>query len=319
MGEITIVTAFFDIGRGKFKNTPFVRTNDQYFNYFRFWARMKNKLIVYTDSESEKKVKDIRQEFGLADKTIVIVIDNIYEIEPNIYERMLKVSQNPQFKNFRYFPNAMSNRANYDYIMLMKYWCMNDAVEQNLVNGMVAWIDFGFNHGGKCYVKSEEFDFEWKYDFEPKIHLFSLQEPDSVSGVMSLQFLFDSTMGCLLLCPSECCHDLWILVRDAMEALLMLDCIDDDQQLLLMAYKKRPSLFEVHISDWFMPLKEYGGEHLTIEDAISQQCEKSSLHKSLFSKTVSVLKCILGKKQVNTRKKFAERMYNMAVKYYKEN
>ncbi|MEA5007118.1 WlaTC/HtrL family glycosyltransferase [Clostridium tyrobutyricum] len=314
MKEITIVTAFLDIGRGKFKNTPFVRTNEQYFNYFKFWARMKNKLIVYTDSENEKRIKDIRQEFGLANKTIVIVIDNVYDIEYSIYQHMLKVSENTQFKNFRYFPNAMSNRANYDYIMLMKYWCMNNAVEKNLANGMVAWIDFGFNHGGKCYVKPEEFDFEWKYNFDTKIHLFSLQELDSVSGVLSLQFLFDSIMGCLLICPSEYCQDLWILVRDAMNGLLMLDCIDDDQQLLLMAYKKRPNLFKVHISDWFMPLKEYGGEHLTIKNTTPKKSQTPSFNKRLYDKIVN----ILGKRKVNTRKAFAERMYNIATKYYKE-
>lgn len=317
MSEITIVTAFFDIGRGELKDTPFVRTNEQYFDYFRFWARMRNKLIVYTDSKNAKKVKSIREEFGLADKTVVIVIDNVYEVEANIYKHMLKVSQNSQFRNFRYFKNAMSNRANYDYIMLMKYWCMNNAVEQNLVNGMLAWIDFGFNHGGKCFVKSEEFDFEWKYNFEPKIHLFSLQKLDSVSGIMSLQFLFDSLMGCLLLCPSEYCHDLWTLVRDAMKALLMIDCIDDDQQLLLMAYKSRTDLFEVHISDWFMPLKEYGGEHLTIKDGVSKKNKEKFPYKRIYTKAKRILKYLLGKKQVDTRKEFAERMYQTAIKYYK--
>lgn len=318
MSEITVVTAFFDIGRGEFKNTPWVRTNEEYFDYFRFWARMKNQLIVYTDSNSATIVKNIRHEFGLEDKTIVIVIDNIYEIEAKIYERMEKVSKKPEFTSFRYFQNAMSNRANYDYVMIMKYWCMNNAVERKLVNGMVAWIDFGFNHGGKCYIKSEEFDFEWKYNFEPKIHIFCRQHPDSISGVMSLQFLFDSIMGAPIVCPSKYCHDLWILVREAMEALLMLDCIDDDQQLLLMAYKKRPSLFEVHRSDWFMPLKEYGGDHLSVKDAIIQKNQRCLLKKRIYRKAVRILKYILGNKSVDTRKKFVERMYQAAVKYHKE-
>jgi protein YibB len=312
MSEITIVTAFFDIGRAEFKNTHLTRTNEQYFEYFRFWARMKNKLIVYTDSISAQRVKNIRKEFGLEGKTIVITIDNVYEIEPDIYKCMLKVSESLDFKSFRYFENAMSNRANYDYVMLMKYWCMKRTVEQNLADGMIAWMDFGFNHGGKCYINPEEFDFEWKFDFNSKIQIFSFRLPDTVSGVTSLQFLFDTIMGCPVLCPSQYCEDLWVLVKDAMEALLMIDCIDDDQQLLLMAYKRRSDLFEVHKSNWFMPLKEYGGEHLTVRETTLQKQEKI-----LYNKILSLLKHIPGMKKADSRKQFSKRMYQTAAKYYK--
>ena len=77
MSEITLVTAFFDIGREGFVSIP--RSNEKYFNYFRFWSRIKNNLIVYTDSESRDKVLQIRKEFNLEDKTKVIVIDDIYD------------------------------------------------------------------------------------------------------------------------------------------------------------------------------------------------------------------------------------------------
>ena len=44
--------------------------------------------------------------------------------------------------------------------MLLKQWCVKDAVEKGIAKGMIAWIDFGYNHGGKYYLKKEEFDFE---------------------------------------------------------------------------------------------------------------------------------------------------------------
>jgi len=35
---------------------------------------------------------------------------------------------------------------------------------------------------------------------------------------------------------------------------------------MLMVYRKKPEIFDVKISDWFMPLKEYGAPHLSIKE-----------------------------------------------------
>ena len=78
MSEITLVTAFFDIGRKEYVSIP--RSNDKYFEYFKFWSRIKNNLIVYTDSESKDRVIQIRKEFNLEHKTHVIVVDDIFGI-----------------------------------------------------------------------------------------------------------------------------------------------------------------------------------------------------------------------------------------------
>ena len=64
MGEITLVTDFFDIGRGQDKNEELRRTASKYFDEFRRWARIQNKLIVYTDSKSAETIKAIRAEYG---------------------------------------------------------------------------------------------------------------------------------------------------------------------------------------------------------------------------------------------------------------
>lgn len=77
-------------------------------------------------------------------------------------------------------------------------------------------------------------------------------------------------MGAPFYVPGDLIETLWQLIKQSVEALIMLDCIDDDQQLLLMAYKLRRDLFEIHESDWFLPLKEYGGEHLTIREKGNQ-------------------------------------------------
>lgn len=269
MAEITLVSAFFDIGRGNLADAELARGVDKYFEYFMTWARMKNQLIIYTEPQYVERIRTIRAGFGLAERTMVIPVDNIYEIEPELYARMEKISSNERFCNYRYLNHAMSNRANYDYVMLLKYWCLMDAAKRGYVPDMAAWIDFGFNHGGDLYYIPEEFDFEWEYDFSNRIQFFALKNPDEEFGLRNLQLQTDCIMGCLLLVPGRLCEKFWEMIKDAMKALLMLDCIDDDQQLLLMTYRMEPELFEIHISTWFMPLKEYGGGHLSIKEKIT--------------------------------------------------
>lgn len=315
MKEITIVTAFFDIGRGNFTDTPYVRDSETYMNYFEFWARIKNQMIIYTDKSNAKRIQEIRNKFGLEKKTIIISVDNIYEIEPDIYRQMLEIEKNNTLNEFKYYDNAMSYKASYNYVMLLKYWCMKDAVERKLTTDTLAWIDFGFNHGGECYTVKEEFAFKWDYNFEDAIYLFCKKDPKEVSSILSLQLMFDTVMGCLIIVPSKKSKELWELIKKAMEALLMLDCIDDDQQLLLMAYKAKPELFKIEISDWFMPLKEYGGAHLTIKESNNKQVSKQQVYINKIKS--SVRKIIRGHRQSNN-KLFAKKMYNNALKYYEE-
>ena len=63
MNEITIVTAFFDIGRKNFETYP--RSNENYLEYFKIWARMKNNLIVYTNVSMAEKVRKFRREIRI--------------------------------------------------------------------------------------------------------------------------------------------------------------------------------------------------------------------------------------------------------------
>lgn len=262
MNEINLVTAFFNIGRENFKAIP--RTDDTYLNNFKFWARLKNNLVVYTDKYTGEKVMNIREQYGLAAKTKIVVIEDIGEIEPQILEQMKAIRNNSWFERFRILPNATSNIPEYSYLMLLKTWFLADAAKHGYVNGTVAWIDFGFNHGGRLFTKSEEFDFTWSYDFSDKIHLFYYEKLDTKPAYEMVRRLCDSIMGCLYVLPVHYCEDLWQLTKQSMLHLITVGLYDDDQMLLLMAYRARPEIFEMHQSEWFLPIKEYGGAHLSV-------------------------------------------------------
>lgn len=86
MDEITLVTAFFNIGREKWKG--FVRSDDYYISCFEHWARLKNQLIVYTSPEVADRVRTIRAKYGLSDKTVIITIDDVFSCDRELYQRI---------------------------------------------------------------------------------------------------------------------------------------------------------------------------------------------------------------------------------------
>ena len=266
MKEVTIVTAFFDIGRKNFSLYP--RTNEKYLEYFKFWARIKNKIIVYTYKEMAEKVRKIRKEFGLLDRTVIIEINDETTIEPTIYKNMEKIANGEYLKDYRYQNIAVENNCKYDYVMLLKYWCLADAVKRKIADGMLAWIDFGFNHGSDCYINSEEFDFLWETELSyEKVHLFALDTNLTNEPVFQLiKNMKVDIMGDLIVAPDHLCEKFWSSVKTQMESMIRLGFIDDDQILLLMSYRENPEIYEMHKSDWFMPLKENGASHLTVKE-----------------------------------------------------
>lgn len=300
--EITLVTAFFNIGRENFKAIP--RSDNKYINDFKNWARLENKLIVYTQPEMEASVYAIRESYGLRDKTIVITIDNIFSIEPEIYQQMRKVAHNQWFIDYRILPNATSNIPEYSYLMLLKSYFLQDAVKRGLTCDQVAWIDFGFNHGGDLYVNPEEFSFEWRYAFSHHIQYFYYIKYDEKPIFEIVRRLCDCIMGCLIVAPADLCENMWQLNRQSMQTLLDVGLIDDDQLIHLMSYRKSPELFKLTKSEWFLPLKEYGGDKLVTLNSNTE-------HGTFGNFARNVKKAILKRKRAY---KNARTLYKNLVK-----
>ncbi len=281
--EIVIVSAFFNFGRGE--STYQRRTCEDYIEYFKFWARIKNTLYIYTSSEFSGHIMEIRKRFGLEEKTNVIVIDDIWAVRNDYLEQMKAIEQKGLFSCWRYKQKDMSNIAEYDYIMLMKYYCLAETAKQLGQSTQLCWLDFGWNHGGETYTRPEEFDFEWKFAFPDKINLFSLSNPYNLDGIVALQKMTDSIMGCNLLLNSNYAEKLYRYCCEALESLLSIDIFDDDQMLLRMACNRHREDFSVVESDWFLIMKEYGGEHLSVRPRTRGQLRKQrSLGRKLVSK-----------------------------------
>lgn len=288
MDKITIVTAFFHIGRNNWKG--FQRTDSDYFKYFEDWARLKNDLIVYVGSEEEsQKVMGIREKTGLKEKTQCVVIDDIFSVDVELFNSISKVSQYKRIKYCRLLPdNPESWNALYNYVMLMKEWCVKDAVEKGLASGTVAWVDFGFNKSGQIYSEMEEFDFEWRYKFSDKINIFALYNLNDIPPLYEIiRDMSTFIQGGIIIAPDYLWNVLWQLVRENMLILNKIGYMDDDQTILLMSWMDKPELFDVHYCDWHMQLKLFGNDKMTLTKYNTKKLNIIKRMYILFLKIVS--------------------------------
>lgn len=262
--DITIVSAYFNINRENWKG--FSRSDEKYFEYFKGWAHLKNKLIVYVETpEMRDNIIEFRRSLGLAEKTVVNLINSCFSIDSELYYSIKEAASNKVHKKFRLYPNNPEVwNAEYDYIMLMKMWCVSDSVERGQATGMIAWMDFGYNHGGDVLDIRSDFGFEWQYDFPHKINLFLIQDLDD-RPIFDIVMSMDTyIMGMMIVGPSDLWGKFWHLVRQSMIELNHCGMIDDDQNIILMAYRKEPEIFNTYLSGWQLPLKQFGGDHLLL-------------------------------------------------------
>lgn len=253
--KITMVTAFFPISRTNWKG--YERSDQKYLNYFKFWARIKNDLIVYTTPEFKQQIMDIRQNFG-RNNTTIITIEDPLSIDHELYQSIKQVTQIKLSQDFRILPqNPESWNAQYNYIMLIKEWCVNDAIKREITSHTVAWIDFGFNHGGAYYTNPNDFNFEWNYSFSNKVHLFAVNQDDGLPIFEIIRRMNAYIQGGLIVAPTNLWNDLWNFMRQSMIELNHLGLMDDDQVLLLMFVRKYPELCELHPCVWFKQFEKY--------------------------------------------------------------
>ncbi len=263
MNEISIVTAFFDIGRGDWtpqKGLPHYlqRTTDTYFDRFANMAKLDNTIIVYTSEDLADKVWDIRKD--KEHKTVVITVD--FEDQFDEYRSSIrKIQNNPDYLA-KINPSQIKNpeywSADYVLVNLLKSHFVNHAIGSGTAEtDLVAWLDFGY-----CREPSTLNGVTlWQYSFDKeKIHLFNIKEYDGTSLTDIIANNDVHVTGPMIVASQKMWPELERLVDESFKELISKDLIDDDQTLLLMSSLKEPEKFELHpisADDWFIAFRKY--------------------------------------------------------------
>ncbi len=316
MSELTIVTAFYDIGRKDFEIIS--RTNEKYFQHFECWARINNKLVVYTQSQFKDAILQIRRKYNQEENTVIITLDDIDSIDREILDRYTEIAEAGHLENFKFLKGTIAaNKPRYIYLMLLKYWFMMDASKRGLIDDFAVWLDFGYGHGD--YFKNpEEFNFKWSWDFKRKITLFTCHDLDEVPMYEVVRCSLNYIMGFMVVAPKELCQNLWEYVREAAYMLSAMGFIDDDQTVLLSAYRNHKEDFAIEASDWFYPLISHGGGHLTLSRPKVEvvPVERKGIKKLVDKFRAMTAKDPLKEETQKLARDCAERTYSVVYELY---
>ena len=258
MNKISIVTAFFDIGRGEWtpdKGLPHYlqRSTDVYIERFSYLLNLDTDITVYTSADLVDTLTELT--LGKLAKTTIIGFDlNQFDtIKHNISD----IQQSELFKN-NISPYQIRNPEywNPDYVLVtnLKAYFVDLSIKNGLtINDTVAWIDFGYCRSEQNIPKSNS----WQYNFDVnKIHLFAYKPYDGKD-------IFDivSTNDVYILGAKVVAHkSMWPIMTELMklsqDKLFKNNFVDDDQGLWLISSLEKPDLFELHA----IPDHQLGGD-----------------------------------------------------------
>jgi protein YibB len=248
MSDVTIVTAFFDIGRGDWtpdKGLPHYlhRTTDTYVERFGHLATLENEMVIYTSEDLADKIKKLR-----GDKPTHICTVDYHNSFVEAREKISTVQRSESYQS-RINPYQRLNpeywSADYVLVNALKSTFISKAIDTNYcTNDLIAWVDFGYCRDVKTLYGVKH----WHSDLnKDKIHLFTLK--DYVEGTYIDQIIFNNDVhmvGGAIIAGKQGWKNLEYLVQHSLKQLLDNNLIDDDQTLLLMSYLSAKDSFELH-------------------------------------------------------------------------
>lgn len=267
--DISIVTAFFDIGREAWsKDNPIdqrhKRSVDVYLSYFLNLSRIKNQVIIFIDENLAQKVLDMRAANGLADKTVIFTSKNFFLIDEilNISQRIQTI-MNGKFHDYVWTKSSPEyNDPKYVLVNAFKSFFAVHAIDKKIVTSpQVAWIDFGYCRDNYRFDSNTP----WRFNAQNKMNLFyilSLNDEPVFSIVKEGDVYFQ---GGHLIGDLNSWKDFRREIDISFRSLIDCGFIDDDQTLILMAYRRNPSSYIIHpvdSSDWFIIFKYFNSNSL---------------------------------------------------------
>lgn len=264
MSNISIVTAFYDIGRGDWsmdveKNGGplphyLQRSVDKYIDHFSRMCELENEIIVYTSPDLAPRLQ------AISPKVKVVEYD-YFNIHQELRDKIEAIQTDPNFIK-RINPYQVRNPEYWskDYVGVtsLKAFFVHDAFERGLIsNEWASWVDFGYCRDDEHIPTSKK----WDYDFTPGLmHYFNYREPSRNQPMENVQLAVLNNIVYIIGGVFVAQKEQWSVLKDDMkkslEVLMQNGLVDDDQGLLLLSYFMKPDMYELHKMDPNAPLEE---------------------------------------------------------------
>ena len=264
MSKISIVTAFYDIGRGDWStNTEknggplphyLQRSVDKYIDHFTRMCEIDTEIIVYTSP-------DIAPRLAAISPNVKVVEYDYFNLHKELRDKIEVIQKSPEFiKKINPYQVRNPEYWSKDYVGVtsLKAFYVSDAFERGLItNEFAAWIDFGYCRDDEHIPTNKT----WEYDFTPGLmHYFNYRDPElkqarqQVSMAVQNNIVF--IIGGVFVAQKEQWKVLSVDMKEALEYLMSIGLVDDDQGLLLMAYFKNPDMYELHKMPLDAPIED---------------------------------------------------------------
>lgn len=254
MSDITLVTAFFDIGRGTWSQNVqknggplphyLKRTTDEYIGHFAKLCTLNNKVIAFTQPDLVDILKSVSQNAH-------IIPYDYFEKHNDLRQRIERIQTSEAFiKSINPYQVRNPEYWSKDYVGVtsLKSYFVNLAFQTGQIDSKWAsWIDFGLIRKEDHLPKSKV----WDYDFEEgKIHMFNLIEPKlqdqnkqiAQAVLQNVVYIF----GGVIVAERDKWEYLSTEMSIALEQLMHNGLVDDDQGLFLISYFRNPELYKLH-------------------------------------------------------------------------
>lgn len=256
---ITIITAFFDIGRGNWnaksgRSDRLERTADTYFKHFSRLAKLENKIIVFTSPDLKEKVLALR-----AGRPTHVITFDLYRKFNHTIKKIFSIQHSDSFKKLikkEQLQNPEYWSPEYVLINNLKPYFVNKAIKLGLTDDeLIAWVDFGYARKDKTLYGIAE----WKHSFDRnKIHFFSIKDGLDLKNekIVMEKVINNDTyiIGGVIIATQPKWIEFYNLVNQTQKTLIQSGVIDDDQGVFLICASKQPDLFKLNYlgyMEWF--------------------------------------------------------------------
>jgi protein YibB len=237
---ITIVTAFFDIGRSDWQG--YARSTQTYLANFKRLCLLENPIVLFTQTALKTEIDVLAQGKG---NLTVFYCDTLFDEHEELLQRIASVQASEIYREGIADPTCPEyNQPKYVLVNYLKsYFCVEAARRLGLSKQMLAWIDFGYLRTNKQLPIS----LRWNFPFVNKINMFYLQSPEGpIDLVQTIKNNIVYIQGCHIVADTDSWIRMAEFMREALYRLLDDNLIDDDQTLLLMAWQAHEGFFKLY-------------------------------------------------------------------------
>jgi protein YibB len=254
MTNYTIVTAFFDIGRGEWNH--YTRNNDKYLAQAKRMLTLQDNMVIYIEDKFIDFVKEHRKDLMDKTKIVPMKIEELYAYKWN--EQIQAIMNSKEYRENLRNPNCPEvNYSLYNVIMWSKIPLVVKTATDNPFNtDHFVWLDFGvYDHGLR-----DEFLGKQLFSTVPdRIKILCRSIPRQED--LDINTFFKSNVNRLAGTMLTGHRDYFIKFNNCLieeiEYALSKNVVDCDQSFFAIAYLKHPDLFELYYGDWGQLVMNY--------------------------------------------------------------